>query len=101
MVLDQTSELTRLKTLQESLCLILDCIPALSNLVSQLTDTGSSESCDSSSLEEDATKLIQTMASRLQSTLQMLTKCASAVSKKGSVSQNLASDVHLLCYISA
>lgn len=100
MVLDQTSELTQLKTLQESLCLILDCIPALSNLLSQLIDTASNESYDSSSLE-DAMKLVQTMALRLQSILQMLTKCASAISKKGSVFQNLALNVHVICNVLA
>jgi len=76
-LVDQTSSVNRLKTLESSLRFLLDCQQPLTSLTSQLTD----DAADDVTLHNEAMKLASIIESRLQATLLNLVKNSSTTGK--------------------
>ena len=77
LLVDQTSRVNKLKTLEQSLKFLLDCRQPLTALTAQLTG----DAADDVTLQDEAMKLASIIQSRLQSTLLNLVINSSASGK--------------------
>ena len=77
---DQTSASSRLRTLQHMLPLLLECVPSLVNILTQITDVTQADDFDG--YREETQKLMTILESRLQFVLLNMVKTSASIKKR-------------------
>ena len=77
---DQTSASNRLRTLQHMLPLLLECVPPLVNILTQITDVTQADDFDG--YREETQKLMTILESRLQFVLLNMVKTSASIKKR-------------------